>query len=123
MSTDPSDSVYDFAPVPRQRPRGMPPPIPKPVQLSYERAEPAAAPVAPKPKEVNQLSASERMFFWLQRLGCGLIILAGAAWLYFVFLPDKGLWTMLIGCGLIGLGFALFLFSGPSDAEKRGYHF
>jgi hypothetical protein len=123
MSTDPSDSVYDFVPVPRQRPQGTPPPLPEPVQLTYERVQSAAAPATPQPKLVNQLSASERMFYWLQRLGSALIILAGAAWLYFVFLPDKGLWTMLIGCGLIGLGFALFLFSGPSDAEKRGYHF
>jgi hypothetical protein len=123
MSTDPSDSAYDLAPVPRQRPRNAPPPIPEPVQLTYQRIEPKTAPQSLEPKQIHKLSPSERLFYWLRRLGSVFIILLGALWLIFVFLPDRGIWTMIIGSGLIGLGFTLFIFSGPSDAEKRGYHF
>ncbi len=124
MSTEPSDSAYDLAPVPRQRPRNTPPPIPEPVQLTYQRIEPKTpTQQSPEPKQIHKLSASEHLFYWLRRLGSLMIILLGALWLIFVFLPDKGIWTMGIGCGLIGLGFALLMFSGPSTAEKRGYHF
>jgi hypothetical protein len=100
--------------------------LPEVVQLSYQRAEPVKS--APRPVEKldevsRQLSASEQLFYWLRRLGSLAIIGAGALWLIFVFLPDKGIWTMGIGAGLIGLGFALLMFSGPSSAEKKGYHF
>jgi hypothetical protein len=122
MSSDPSDSAYDLAPVPRQRLRNTPPPISEPVQLTYQRIEPRTPP-SPEPKQIHKLSPSERLFYWLRRLGSVFIILLGALWLIFVFLPDRGIWTMIIGSGLIGLGFTLFIFSGPSDAEKRGYHF
>jgi hypothetical protein len=122
MSSDPSDSAYDLAPVPRQRPRNTPPPSSEPVQLTYQRIEPRTPP-SPEPKQIHKLSPSERLFYWLRRLGSVFIILLGALWLIFVFLPDRGIWTMIIGSGLIGLGFTLFIFSGPSDAEKRGYHF
>ena len=69
MSTDPSDSAYDLAPVPRQRPRNTPPPIPQPVQLTYRRIEPSAPPASPKPQEIHKLSPSEQLFYWLRRLG------------------------------------------------------
>jgi hypothetical protein len=123
MSTDPSDSAYGLAPVPRQRPRNTPPPIAEPVQLTYRRIEPTTPPPSPEPKEVRKLSPSERLFYWFRSLGSVVIILLGALWLIFVYLPDRGIWTMVIGCLLIGLGFALFMVSGPSSAEKRGYHF
>ena len=123
MTSDPSDSAYDLAPVPRQRPRNTPPPIPQPVQLSYQRIEPSAPPPPPEPKEIRKLSLSERLFYWLRSLGSVVIILLGALWLIFVYLPDRGIWSMVVGCVLIGVGFAFFMVSGPSGAEKRGYHF
>jgi len=123
MSSDPSDSAYDLAPVPRQRPRNTPPPIPKPVQLTYHRIEPSKPPPTSEPKQIHKLSPSEHLFYWLRRLGSAVIILLGAAWLFFVVRPDPGIWSMMIGCAVIGLGFVLFIFSGPSSAEKRGYHF
>jgi len=123
MSTDPSDSAYDLAPVPRQRPRNTPPPIPQPVQLTYRRIESSTPPSSAEPQQIHNLSASERLFYWLRRLGSAAVILLGALWLLFVFRLNPGIWTMIIGCGIIGVGFVLFIFSGPTDAEKKGYHF
>ena len=123
MSNDPSDSAYDLAPVPRQRPRNTPPPIPQPVQISYRRIEPAAAPVPipRQPNQVRKLSTSEWLFYVLRMLGCVAVIGLGALWL--IFIDHHSLAGMVIGFFLIGIGFSLFLFAGPSSAEKRGYHF
>ena len=123
MSTDPSDSAYDLAPVPRIRPRGTPSPPPEPVQLAYRRIEPVvpAAPVPEQPKQVHKLSTSEWLFYVLRMLGCVAIIGAGILWL--VFIDHHSLAGMVIGFFLIGIGFSLFLFAGPSSAEKKGYHF
>jgi len=129
MSSDPSDSAYDLAPVPRQRPRNTPPPIPQPVPLAYRRIEPPSAPPAPpehpdQPQQIHKLSFSERIYYWLRRLGCAAIILLGVGWLLLMnHFHNNSIVAMSIGFGLIGTGFALFLFSGPTDAEKRGYHF
>ena len=123
MSSDPSDSAYDLAPVPRQRPTNTPPPIPTPVQLTYQRVEPLTPRPSAEPEQTHKLSASEHLFYWLRRLGSAAIILLGALWLFFVIRRDPGIWSMMIGCGVIGVGFVLLIFSGPSDAEKRGYHF
>jgi hypothetical protein len=123
MSPDPSDSAYDLAPVPRQRPRNTPPPIPQPVPLAYRRIAPAA-PAPEQPQQTHKLSPSERLFYWLRRLGCAAIILLGVGWLLLMHrFQNNGIMAMGIGFGIIGIGFALFLFSGPTDAENRGYHF
>ena len=127
MSTDPSDSTYDFVPVPRQRPRGTPSPPPKPVELGYRRIEPPAPVQAPtplpksEPEVVQKLSRSEILFYWLRRFGCLALIGAGILWL--VFIDHRSLAGMVIGFFFIGIGFSLLLFAGPSSAEKRGYHF
>jgi hypothetical protein len=124
MSNDPSDSTYDFVPVPRKFPRGTPPPIPQPKPLQYRRIEPAAAaPVPPpeQPKQVHKLSSSEWLFYLLRMLGCVGLIGLGVLWL--VFIDHRSLAGMVIGFFMIGIGFSLFLFAGPSSAEKRGYHF
>jgi hypothetical protein len=123
MSTDPSDSTYDFVPVPRKRPRNTPPPVPKPVELTYRRIEPVSAPqpVEAEPEDIHKLSASEHLFYWLRRLGCLGIIGCGALWL--IFIDHRSLAGMVIGFFLIGIGFSLLLVAGPSSAEKRGYHF
>jgi hypothetical protein len=123
MSSDPSDSTYDFAPIPRQRPRDTPPPTPQPLPLDYLQVGPAQT-QPQQPRQSNKLSASERVYYWLRRLGCAAIILLGAGWLVLMrWAQDTGIFANAIGFGLIGVGFGLFLFSGPSDAEKRGYHF
>ncbi|MGD0389523.1 MAG: hypothetical protein ABSC42_11265 [Tepidisphaeraceae bacterium] len=126
MSPDPSDSAYDLAPVPRQRPRNTPPPLPQPVPLTYRRIEPAAVPPQQpeQPQQIHKMSFSERLYYWLRRLGCAAIILLGVGWLLLMnHFHNNSIVAMSIGFGLIGTGFALFLFAGPTDAEKRGYHF
>jgi hypothetical protein len=123
MSTDPSDSTYDFAPVPRQRPRDTPPPTPQPAPLGYRRIGPAETDPQ-QPQQTYKLSPAERIYYWLRRLGCAGIILVGAGWLLLMhWAHNTGIFANAIGFALIGVGFGLFLFSGPSDAEKRGYHF
>lgn len=123
MSSDPSDSTYDFVPVPRKFPPGTPPPLPKPVPLQYRRVGSTAAPAAAtsEPSVKHTLSFSEKVYYWLRRLAAVVVIGLGAAWL--IFIPYRSIMSMSIGCGLIGAGFAMFLFAGPTDAEKRGYHF
>jgi len=121
MSTDSSDSAYDLAPVPRERPRSSPPPIPEPVPLTYERKVVMEPPAPVKSEPARKLSASEHLFYWLRRLGCVAIMGLGALWL--IFIDHSGFWGMTIGCAIIGIGFALLVVAGPSVSEKRGYHF
>jgi hypothetical protein len=68
-----------------------------------------------------RLSATEHLFFWLRRLGSLLIVAAGAAWL--IFVDHDGFLGIFVGCVIIGVGLGLLIVAGPTDAEKRGYHF
>jgi hypothetical protein len=121
MSSDPSDSVYELVLPPRQNLPVTPPPE----VIEYRRVIPAQ-PVAPPKKEepARKLSMSERLFYWLRMFGCLCIILAGCGWLVLMHHFDNlTMISMGIGFGVIGAGFAMFLFAGPTDSEKRGYHF
>lgn len=121
MSADPSDSTYDLVVPPRQ-----PLPVqPPPEVIPYRRVAPAE-PVKPQKKEVpaRKLTFTERLFYWGRMLGALSVVMAGAVWLLIMHhYHEDGISAMFVGFVLIGIGFALFLVSGPSDAEKRGYHF
>jgi hypothetical protein len=124
MSSDPSDSVYDLVIPPSQNLAVQPPAE----VIEYRRVTPVqgAAPIQPvkTEKPSRKLTISERVFYWLRALGCLCIILAGAGWLVLMHhFDDLTLISMGIGFGAIGVGFACFLFSGPTDSEKKGYHF
>jgi hypothetical protein len=114
MSDETPDAEYDLAPI--QKPvRPVPQPKP-PTVLAYQRAEPlqpVQADVPPAPK--NVLSASEKAGHWLKYLGSTAIILIGVALTRY--------FSMWIGFTVVGLGIAYLMISGPSDSEKRGYHF
>jgi hypothetical protein len=125
MSTDPSDSTYDLVVPPSQKLPVQPPPQ----VIEYRRAIPAQ-PVAPqtarqkKEEPPRKLTFSERFFYWLRMFGCLCLILIGAGWLVLMHhFDDLTLISMGIGFGIIGIGFAFFLFAGPTDSEKKGYHF
>ena len=122
MSTDPSDSTYDLV-IPPSRNLPVQPP---PQVIEYRRVAPAqpVAPVKKKEEPPRKLTFSERLFYWLRMLGCLFLILVGAGWLVLMHHFDNlTLISMGIGFGIIGVGFALFLFAGPTDSEKKGYHF
>jgi hypothetical protein len=122
MSTDPFDSTYDLVVPPRQNLPVQPPPQ----VISYRSIAPAE-PIKPAEKieePPRKLTLSEWLFYWFRMLGAFCVILAGAAWLIVMHhFHEDGLSAMFIGFVIIGIGFALLLFSGPSDSEKRGYHF
>jgi hypothetical protein len=125
MSTDPSDSTYDLVVPPSQKL----PVQPAPQVIEYRRvvpAQPVASQTVPQKKEEpsRKLTFSERLFYWLRMFGCLCLILIGAGWLVPMHhFDDLTLISMGIGFGIIGVGFAFFLFAGPSDSEKKGYHF
>ncbi len=114
MSDESPDAEYDLAPI--QKPvRPISKPKPPPV-LAYQRAEPlqpvqADLPAAPK----NVLTASEKAGYWVKILGSLAVIGLGIALVWYI--------SMWIGFAVVGLGLAYLMFSGPSDSEKRGYHF
>jgi len=120
MPEDPHDSTYDLA-VPPPAPVEEQQPAPEPLVLEYHYREPPPPPPPPM-TPTNKLSLEEKLWFWLRAVGSVCLILMGAAWVYFVPPID---WVMVWGIGglLIGGGIALFMFAGPTDAEKRGYHF
>jgi hypothetical protein len=125
MSADPSDSAFDLAPVPRKYPH--PRQAQKVVPLEYRPAPPEAPPIAavdPAAEEKNttyKLSTSEYLLYVLRMLGCLGLIGLGALWL--IFVDHRSLAGMVVGFFFIGVGFSLLFFAGPSDAEKKGYHF
>jgi len=119
MSDNSFDSTYDLI-IPPLPPSAV---TPEPQVIPYRRVEPATPPGPPQPpmEPMNKLSAEERLWFWLRRVAALCVILIGAGWLYFI--PLRGLVTWGIGFGLVGAGLAMLMFAGPTDAERRGYHF
>jgi hypothetical protein len=114
VSDESPDAEYDLAPIPKPV-RPVAPPKPPP--LAYQRVVPldpvAVESVPPMPR--NTLSGAEKAGYLLKMLGSLGIIGAGVLVVFF--------FSMWIGFAVVGLGVAYFIFSGPSDAEKRGYHF
>jgi hypothetical protein len=117
MSDEASEGEYDLAPIPRPKhPATSPKPIGPPV-LSYQRPVPLD-PVQPNqdvPTPRNVLSKSEKAYHWIKAGGALLIIGVGVLVVFFI--------SMWIGFAVVGLGAFYLMFSAPSDAEKRGYHF
>ena len=114
LTDESPDAEYDLAPIQKPvRPvsRPMPPPV-----LAYQRVVPLQPlqPVSP-PAPKNALSASEKAGYWVKIIGSLAMIGIGIALVFF--------FSMWIGFGVVGLGLAYFMLAGPSDSEKRGYHF
>jgi hypothetical protein len=117
MSDESSEAEYDLAPIPRPVRPVRPIEQIKPPTLAYQRPVPLnpipAQSVAPTPR--NVLSREEKVAHLLKILGSLGIIGVGLITVWF--------FSMWIGFTVVGLGAASLIFSGPSDAEKRGYHF
>jgi hypothetical protein len=113
MSDESGESEYDLAPLPPQAVQPVAPDRPR--VLSYQRATPEAVTPVEGAEPAYKITASERAYYWLRSLGALGIVVCGLLLCWFI-----SLW---IGFGIVGLGACLFVFAGPTDSDKRGYHF
>jgi hypothetical protein len=115
------DDQYDLSP--------DPPPIKQPVILPSKRGtllQPIQDLDVPK-----RFTWSERWFYILRRLVGIPLIVAGGWWMWHCanfgpslsILPGTGAFAIGIGAVPIAFGLILLFYGGPSDSEKKGYHF